>query len=512
MKKYLPFAIAFYCSNLFAQPWMSWQHCTGGTDSEQAAFVAQTHDQGFIVAGASYSTNGDVVNNHGGEDALIVRLDSNNNILWQKTYGGTSDDDAVCILETNDHGFMILARTESNDGDVSLNHGNDDVWVVKIDSLGSVQWEKTFGDSTDDWGFSIIENSSGNFVILGSLGDLNWDMDFWLFCIDQSGNMVWQNTYGGSDDDDGYQVIQTSDGGYMLAGGTYSMDGDITFTHGERDVWLIKTDGGGNMQWQKTYGGSVDDITANILELPNGGYFFAAVAESNDGDITGSPFGFDEWIVKTDASGNIISQKSFGGSEWDEPYRVLKTPDNGFVIAGMTESNDGDVIGNHGDMDCWTLKLDSALNKQWALCSGGTGEDLAYGICQLSAGDYVITGYTFSNDGNVSGNHGGGNEDIWTFRLSDSTSSIPVYEPKDIMSFYPNPASEELIVEFVSKTGGEGEVSITDLSGRKIMNEIINASSGKNRQAIHLMSLDAGIYLLALRFNDELISKQLIKE
>jgi hypothetical protein len=280
MKIFILPLFIFYCSTLFAQPSLIWQHCTGGTDGEQAIYVAPTHDQGFIIAALASSSDGDITNNHGGDDVFVIRVDSGNNILWQKTFGGTLDDDATCILETSDHGFIFVGGTESNDGDVSGNHGDNDIWVVKIDSIGNIQWQKTFGDSTYDACFSIIQNSSGNFMVLGWLSDANWDSDYWLLNLDPSGNIIWQNTYGGSDEEWGYQVIQTQDGGYMLSGFTSSSDGDVTNNHGDRDVWLVKTDANGTIQWERTYGGSDDDWADNVIELPNGQFIFAAYATS----------------------------------------------------------------------------------------------------------------------------------------------------------------------------------------------------------------------------------------
>jgi len=513
MKNYFLAALFFYSCHLFAQPSLIWQHCTGGTDLDEGTFVIETHDHGFIVVAGVYSNDGDILNNHGEQDVLLIRLDSNNNQLWQKTYGGSLDEGPSCILETSDHGFVFVAGTESHDGDVTMNHGDNDIWVVKIDSIGDIQWQKTFGDSTYDEGISIIQNAAGNFVVLGWLSDADWDADFCLLNLDPSGNLVWQKTYGGSDTDWGYQVIQTLDGGYMLSGWTLSTDGDVTGNHGEEDAWLIKTDGSGNMQWQRTYGGSYLDELTNVVQLPSGAYVFASISESDDGDVQGN-FSLSEqfWVVKIDATGNIVAQKCYGGTGWDEPYRILLTPDQGFVIAGMTASNDSDVTGNHGDFDCWTLKLDSNLDKQWAVCSGGSDEDLAYGICSLSNGDYVLTGYVYSNDGDVSGNHAGGYTDVWTFRLSGNANGIDENEQAGAMQLYPQPAHEVMNVRYHSNVPGSATITISDLSGRNLLNENINSRRGLNNFKVSLDQFKPGAYLFTLKTDEGLTSKRLLKD
>ena len=509
MKHFLFIFFIVFSSIAFSQPIITWQKCIGGTDGEQGVYVSQTHDNGFIVAGDTYSSDGDILNNHGSSDVLIIRFDSTNNVMWKKTYGGSSDEGAVCIIETPDHGFIFTAGTESNDGDVSGNHGDNDIWIVKIDSIGNLLWQKTFGDTTYDEAFSIIQNTNGNYVIGGWISKGYYDEDFCLICIDPSGNLMWQKTYGGTDTDWGYQVIQTIDGGYMLSGWTYSNDGDVSFNHGEEDVWLVKTDASGNLQWEKTYGGSEDDYGDNIIQLANGEYVFAAAAESIDGDVQNSIEGPDYWIVKIDPTGNILSQKIYGGTDFDEPYRMIRTQDGGFLVTGFTSSYDVDISGNHGYDDAWTLKLDSNLNKVWSLCSGGTDEDEAIGVCQLASGDYLLTGYAYSNDGDVSGNHGGGYEDIWTFRLSTSTGVPEIFSGNEI-NVFPNPAASEIYLNFHSNLNQNCSIEINDVCGRCALKKAIDANTGLNKVQLDIRNLDSGVYFFTINLKEGVFSKRIV--
>jgi len=503
------FFLGFYSIG-YGQPSINWQKCIGGSDFDEGISVIRTHENGFIVAGGVYSTDGDIINNHGDQDALITRFDSANNIMWMKTYGGSLFESADCIIETPDHGFIFTAGTESNNGDVTGNHGDNDIWIVRIDSIGNIIWQKTFGDTTYDESFSIIQNSVGNYVITGWISDANWDADYCLICIDPSGNLIWQKTYGGSDDDWAYDVIQTNDGGYLISGATYSIDGDVSNNHGDRDVWLVKTDGNGNLQWEHAYGGTYEEWSDNVNELAGGQFVFAAYAESDDGDVQNNPYGPNYWIVKTDANGNILSQKNYGGTYYELAYRMIRTQDGGFAVIGESTSNDIDVSGNHGFgySDVWTLKLDSNLNKEWALCSGGSDDELAYGICQMPSGDYIITGYAYSNDGDVSGNHPGGT-DIWTFRLSTSTG-VPEISSGNEINVFPNPASSEIFINYHSNLNQNCSIEINDVCGRCALKKAIDANTGLNKVQLDIGNLDSGVYFITIKLKEGVISKRIV--
>jgi len=221
--------------------------------------------------------------------------------------------------------------------------------------------------------------------------------------------------FGGSDDDRAYCIQQTSDGGYIVAGYTYSNDIDVSGNQGVYDYWVVKLDSSGNIEWQKCFGGSDDDRAYCIQQTSNGGYIVAGYTESNNGDVSGNHGKNDYWIVKLDSSGNIEWQKCLGGYYNDYACSIQQTSNGGYIVAGYTESNNGDVSGNHGSYDYWIVKLDSSGNIRWQKCLGGSGDDRAYSIQQTSDGGYIVTGYTESNDGEVSGNHG--SKDYWIVRL-----------------------------------------------------------------------------------------------
>lgn len=221
-------------------------------------------------------------------------------IQWQKCYGGTNVDEANSITQTSDGGYFIGGVSRSADGDVSSHYGSDtynDFWAVKTDAVGNIQWEKNYGGTNVDW------------------------LDF---------------------------AIQANDGGYVMTGWTYSIDGDVTGTQPLGDVWLVKTDGAGNIEWQNTLGGSYPEQGYRVVQAPDGGFVVSGNSRSNDGDVSGNHGFADYWLLKVDTGGTLQWQKCFGGSTTEEVASVQLTTDGGYILAGGSYSNDGDVTGHHG--------------------------------------------------------------------------------------------------------------------------------------------------------------------
>jgi hypothetical protein len=402
---------------------IQWQKCLGGSASEFAISIQQTTDGGYITAGTTGSTDGDVSGNNGIADAWVVKLDSSGNIQWQKCLGGSGYDSANSIQQTTDGGYIITGMTESTDGDVSGNNGSIDAWVVKLDSSGNIQWQKCLGGSGDDTADSIQQTTDGGYIVAGATmstdGDVsgnNGSADAWVVKLDSSGNIQWQKCLGGSDDDQANSIQQTTDGGYIVAGATMSTDGDVSGNNGSADFWVVKLDSSGNIQWQKCLGGSDMDSAYSILQSTDGGCIVAGRTRSTDGDVSGNNGSSDAWVMKLDSSGNIQWQKCLGGSDVDSASSIQQTTDGGYILAGVTESNDGDVSGNNGLSDFWVVELDSSGNIQWQKCLGGSDEDYAGSIQQTTDGGYIVTGRTRSTDGDVSGNHG--SYDVWVVKLA----------------------------------------------------------------------------------------------
>jgi hypothetical protein len=350
-------------------------------------------------------------------------------LRWQKAMGGTLLDYASSIDQTTDGGYIIAGVTNSHEGDITNNHGESDMWVVKLDSSGNIVWQKTLGGSGFDEGSSVIGTPDGGYAIAGNTNSADGDVtgyhdggrrDMWVVKLNSNGNIIWQKALGGSQDETAYSIIATPDGGYAVAGSATSTNGDVTGNKGRSDVWVVKLNANGNIMWQKNLGGSSDDIAHSIINASGGGYAIAAYTESADGDVAGNHGRGDMWIVKLDNSGNTVWQKTLGGSGLDNGNHITATPDGGYAVSGLTSSADGDVTGNHGGNDMWVVKLDGNGNKAWQKTLGGSSSDGASAAIVTADGGYILAGSTSSKDGDVTGNHEA--SDMWVVKLNSNAA------------------------------------------------------------------------------------------
>ncbi len=256
----------------------------GGTYYDLASSVQQTSDGGYIMAGWTRSFGtGDV-------DIFLIKTDANGNVIWAKTYGGTNNYYPLSVQQISDGGYILAGFTALFD------EVDEEALLIKTDASGNLQWAKTYGGTGEDWAYSVQQTSDGGYIVAG----ITWsfgagDYDIFLIKTDANGNIIWAKTYGGMSADEALSVQQTSDGGYIVAGGTYS------FGAGGSDFFLIKTDANGNLIWAKTYGGTNIDYAYSVQHTSDGGYIVAGVTASFGA-------GWDDIIlIKTDAYGNIGS-------------------------------------------------------------------------------------------------------------------------------------------------------------------------------------------------------------
>ena len=292
---------------------------------------------------------------------------------WSKTYGGTYWDSAYSIINTSDNGYALLGETNS------FGAGDYDFYLVKTDGLGNLQWNQSYGGADDQEGFSVVQTIDGGYALAGDTHSYSsGGYDFYLVKTDGLGIMQWNKTYGGYGQDVAYSLVQTNDGGYVLAGWTES------FGAGGGDCYLVKTDGSGNMQWSQTYGGIHAEYAQSVIQTGDSGYALAGWTTSS-GDVFG-----DCYLVKTDSLGNMQWNKTYGGTAEDHAYSVVQTSDGGYALAGYTRSFGA------GYYDAWLVKTDGSGNMQWNKTYGGYGQDVAYSVVQASDGGYALAGYTAS--------------------------------------------------------------------------------------------------------------------
>ena len=278
--------------------------------------------------------------------------------------------------------------------------------MAAIDAVTqAIDWSRIYGGSNADFAYSIQQTSDGGYIVAGTTNSFGaGDNDFWILKLDSSGNVTWQKTYSGAYDDYAYSIQQTGDGGYIVAGDTYS------FGAGDPDIWIVKLDSSGTITWQKTYGGTSWDEAHSVQQTADGGYI---VAGSYSGDM---------WILKLDSSGTITWQKTYGGTNWDEAHSVQQTNDGGFIVAG-----EGNALNNVSVNDYWIIKLTSSGTITWQKTYGGSDNDYSYSIQQTSDGGYVVAGYTWS--------FGAGDADFWVLKLNPygtMNSSCTFIEPTSI--------------------------------------------------------------------------------
>jgi uncharacterized delta-60 repeat protein len=356
-----------------------WQKPYGWSDGDYAYSIQQTVDGGYIVAGMTYYVGA------GAQDAWVLKLNSTGGVVWQKTYGGSTEDRANFIQQTADGGYIVVGYT------TSFGTSGGDVWVLKLDSNGNVgpgypgTWQKTYGGASADFANSIQQTEDGGYILTGTTDSISAnDWDVWVLKLDSNGNVgssypgTWQKTYGGSDADKAYSIHQTSDGGYIVAGSSYS------FGVGTEDAWALKLDSNGNVgpsypgTWQKTYGGIFADDIKFIQQTTDGGYIVAGETYSFG---AGS---YDAWILKLNSTGGVIWQKTYGGSGGDIACYIQQTTDGGYIVTGETYS-----FGT-GFSDCLVLKLDS---------NGNIGGCPVQGLSTIITKDTAITGVDTSITG-----------------------------------------------------------------------------------------------------------------
>ncbi len=400
------------------------QKVLGGTQTDTGRGVAAYADGSVISAGTTRSVDGNLTTSRGGTDAWLARVDAGGGLVWNKNYGGLGQDEFTALVPISDGGVLAVGSTTSTDGDVTGNHGLRDIWVVRLNPGGEIQWQKTLGGSGDDFANAAIGLSDGSFVIAGYVisndGDVSGNHgaeDVWVIKIDGTGKLLWQKTFGGSFRDVGNDIAMTLDGGFVVAGQTGSSDGDVGGSRNSLDFWVIRMDANGNKVWSKAMGSTTEDAATAITTASDGTITIAGYASSNDGDVTGGTLTLDNfWIVKVDGVGTMIWQKTFGGSGLDRPTDIITAADGSYLVLGQTTSNDGNVKGNHGQLDAWLIDIAGSTGALiWQQTFGGTANDVFYNFSITSDNGLAMAGTTLSNDGDVTGNHG--DMDMWVLKV-----------------------------------------------------------------------------------------------
>jgi hypothetical protein len=351
---------------------LQWQKTYGGSDDDRGFDLIQTSDGGFAMLGKSKSNDLDVSENSGFDDFWVSKLDSNGSISWEYSYGFAGSDTPNSIIQTRDNGYLltgVLDVSASNgQGDrhaaVRQRHAGGDYWAVKLNSSGVREWSNYYGGSFTDTAYDAIQTQDNGYIIIGSSDSNDVDIsnskggyDFWVVKISNTGSLVWEKTFGGSEIDEARAITSSNDGNYLIVGDTRSDDLNISQNAGAADLWLIKITPEGTLLWEKTIGGTNFDVGRSVSKTQDNGFLISGSSRSSDGNLTTNKGLNDAWVLKIDIGGDIKWQKSIGGSETDFFYDSVELNDQTIVAVGNSNSSNEDINENKGFTDLLILKL-----------------------------------------------------------------------------------------------------------------------------------------------------------
>jgi len=418
---------------------LAWSKTFGGSLEENTNSVVATSDGGMLVLGHTRSTDGDIIKTHALTDILITKLDTDGNLVWTKTIGGSLNDFGMSIIATNDGNFAIAGYSASSNGDVPGNVGQHDFFISKITEQGTIIWTKNYGFSGHDHAHKIIQTKDGGFFVagfadyagiegsggtqdngagheIGHKGVLHGVGEFLGVKLDSAGEFQWFRYFGGSQNDRINDIVEAEDGGILMVGYSESSDFDVTGNKGSYDYWVIKIHQNGDFHWKENYGGSGIDQAYAITKTGNNSYLIVGRSNSTDGQIKNPKGNFDGWVIHINDHGHLIWEKSFGGESFDVATMVKKISNGNFVIVGNTRGTfDGNP--NKGQNDFWVFEIDNKANssKYWQKTFGGSSIDMATDFYQTSKKELVIVGESQSSDFDVPANKGG--NDVWLLKL-----------------------------------------------------------------------------------------------
>ena len=350
---------------------LQWQKTYGGSDDDRGTDLIQTSDGGYAVIGKSKSNDLDVSENAGFDDFWVSKLDSSGSISWEYTFGFAGSDTPYSIIQTKDNGYLlsgVLDVSASNgQGDrnsIGSRHAGGDYWVIKLNASGVKQWSNYYGGSFTDTAYDAIQTEDDGYIIIGSSDSDDVDIsnprgsyDFWVIKISDTGTLVWEKSFGGSEIDEAHAISKTADGNYLIVGDTRSSDLDISQNNGAADLWVMKITPDGTLLWEKTLGGSSFDVGRSISKTQDNGFLISGSSRSTNGNLTSNKGQNDAWVVKINSSGNLEWQKAIGGSEVDFFYDVVELNDQTILVVGDSNSSNEDIFENKGFTDLLILKL-----------------------------------------------------------------------------------------------------------------------------------------------------------
>ena len=417
-----------------------WTRTYGGSEHDYERECHQTEDGGYIIVGSTESYG------YGDSDVYLIKTDMNGDTIWTSTYGSSNLDQGNSVQQTLDGGYIIAGLFNFVSG------FGGDVYLIKTNSVGDTIWTRTYGGSEDDQGWSVKQTLDGGYIIAGltqSFGAIYGDV--YLIKTNSNGDTLWTKTYGGPNHDAGMDVKQTLDGGYIVIGTTNPAPIPVFLD----DIYVLKTDSSGDSLWTQTYGGEFSDSGGYIQQTQDGGYIIV-------GNLGSAPFPnclYDVYLIKINADGDTIWTRTYGGNDWDGGKSVQQTVDGGFIIAGYT------ISFGSGGSDAYIIKTDANGDSVWTLTLGGVEDDIGNSIKQTEDDRYIIAGTTYS--------YGAGLGDVWLIRLDSEGSFIEDFKLHTPFEFtlhspYPNPFNPTTTITFSLPRPEKVQIAVYDILGRRV--------------------------------------------
>jgi len=463
--------LLFLTGIVSAQPDTLWSKRFGGGDLDEGSCVQQTSDGGFIITGYTFSYG------EGLSDIWLIKTDDSGDTLWTKTFGGDQDDMANYVQQTNDGGYILVGYTRSSGA------GIFDVWLIKTDDTGEMEWSKTYGGVDSDIGIAVQQTSDGGYAILANSDSYGAGMlDIWLIRTDSLGDTLWTKTIGDTLRQASKSFQLTSDGGYIITGHTSHPNPEPDRV-GEliADIWLVRTDASGDTLWTRTFESENDSEGLAVIETSDGSYVIAGYTWD---------YGWSDLVlIKTDDSGNTLWETILRGWHVEFPHALLETIDGEYFVFGHTS---GLGIGTPGD-NIWLLKFDDTTGDTlWTKVIGGVGDDRALFGQQTSDGGYILTGYTVQRGPLLNPNVGAGFWDLWLIRFAPEvfsrqlamTESPGVYPSSyHLHQNYPNPFNPITTVKYDLPDQSRVDITVYDILGRQVKT-LVNGNQDPGSKSI----------------------------
>jgi hypothetical protein len=508
---------------------MQFQQCYGGSDHDWIVDFCMLEDSSYILLATTFSNDGDISFLHGSCDFWLVHVDKMGVLIWEKTLGGSEWDDAKSISMTSNGDLLIFGHTFSNDGDVSGNHGGSDLWVVRTDISGNFIWQKCIGSSVNDLASEMVVDSLDCIYTIGYShgidGDIttnNGSVDYWVAKLDSGGNLIQEKSFGGEGFDHGNCISLTPDGGCIIGGYAMSNYGDVECdgpSYNEGDIWIVKLDSLFNIQWKKCYGGSFHESAIDILVLDDSGYLLTGHTSSNDGDVSGfhgEPGGdyHDIWVIKIDSIGNMEWQRCLGGTKQEYSTSSTVSYNGEYLVSGRTSSHNGDVSGNHSAnnaFDMWLVGLDNDGSLLWQQCFGSSRDNSSSQTLFLNDLEIFTGGSARYSDGSVDCNifHPSppDDADLWLFQIIDTVTvnSNELHAKAFTISLYPNPA-HDVMYYHVYPPQDNLTLRLYDIYGQKM--DELSFPNNESQVKIEVSDYHHGVYVAVLFSEGNIIDRR----